>query len=68
LEKRTVTLPLAVAPSDIEKLDKCRELDTAFPPERSRLGRAILRYGMHRLLNGEVSIQHISNEDYVADV
>lgn len=66
--KKNKTLPLAVSEDDLTMLDRCRKLDTAFPPERSPLGCALLRYGMASLLRGEVSIQTISNEYAIAPI
>lgn len=59
--KRNKTLPLAVSEDDLKMLDRCRAKDTAFKPERSPLGCALLRYAMDRLLSGDVTIQHISD-------
>ncbi len=69
--KKDKVLPVALADEDLEALDRCIQLDTAFPPKRSVLACALLRFGMDRLLSGQVSIQSISHdygEPYTSDI
>lgn len=66
--KRNKVLPLALAEIDLTMLDDCRNTDIAFPPERSPLGGALMRYGMVSLLKGDVTIQDISRIYATPDV
>lgn len=59
--KKNVPLSLAVSEEDLKMLDECRKLDTAFRPDRSPMGCALLRFAMLSLLRGDVTIQHISD-------